>query len=183
MREIAAPTARCVVVDLGSLATMHEQRLVADAVLAALWSRRFSREPVLVVIDEAHNICASDPVDALSRISTERTVQIAAEGRKYGRYLLASTQRPGKVHENVVSQCDNLLLMRMNAASDLRELERLFSFVPAGLMAGATTFGMGQALVSGRVFPPGAGYVQMGARVSREGGADIPLEWAQPRLP
>ena len=182
-REIAAPTARCVVVDLGSLATMHEQRLVADAVLAALWSRRFSREPVLVVLDEAHNICASDPVDALARISTERTVQIAAEGRKYGLYLLASTQRPGKVHENVVSQCDNLLLMRMNAASDLRELERLFSLVPAGLMAGATTFGMGQALVSGRIFPPGAGYVQMGARVSREGGADIPLAWAQPRLP
>ena len=183
LQEIAAPTARCVVVDLGSLATMSEQRLVADAVLAALWSRRLSREPVLVVIDEAHNICASDPVDALSRLSTERAVQIAAEGRKYGLYLLASTQRPGKVHENVVSQCDNLLLMRMNAVSDLRELERLFSFVPPGLMAGATMFGMGQVLVGGRIFPPGAGYVQVGDRVSQEGGADIPLTWARPRLP
>ncbi|WP_426244814.1 ATP-binding protein [Nocardioides sp. LHG3406-4] len=181
LEELAAPTSRCLVVDLGSLGTLHEQRLVADAVLAVLWSRRLSREPVLLVIDEAHNICASDPVDALSRVSTERAVQMAAEGRKYGIYLLASTQRPGKVHENVVSQCDNLLLMRMNAASDLHELQRLFSFVPPGLMAGAATFGMGQALVSGRIFPPGAGYVQMGERVSQEGGADVPLTWARPR--
>ncbi|MGZ5403533.1 MAG: ATP-binding protein [Nocardioides sp.] len=181
LQELAAPTSRCLVVDLGSLHTMEEQRLVADAVLAALWERRLAREPVLVVIDEAHNICASDPVEPLSKVSTERAVQIAAEGRKYGLYLLVSTQRPGKVHENVVSQCDNLLLMRMNAASDLLELNRLFSVVPPGMMAGATTFGMGQVLVSGRIFPPGSGYVQMGARVSQEGGADIPLTWAQPR--
>ncbi|WP_051264867.1 ATP-binding protein [Nakamurella lactea] len=181
LQEIAAPTSRCTVVDLGSLPTMEEQRLVADAVLAALWKRRHAREPVLVVIDEAHNICSADPVEPLSKVSTERAVQIAAEGRKYGLYLLVSTQRPGKVHENVVSQCDNLLLMRMNAASDLAELNRLFSVVPPGMMAGATTFAMGQALVSGRIFPAGAAYVQMGARVSQEGGADIPVSWAEPR--
>lgn len=181
LQEIARPTSRCIVVDLGSLATIGEQRVVSEAVLNALWARRHAREPVLVVIDEAHNICAADPGDPVSRICTERAVQIAAEGRKYGLYLLVSTQRPGKVHENVVSQCDNLVLMRMNGASDVRELERLFSFVPPGLMAGVTTFGMGQALVSGRIFPPGSGYVQMGARLSQEGGSDIPLTWATPR--
>jgi uncharacterized protein len=183
LEELAAPTARCIVVDLGSLATLPEQRLVADAVLAALWRRRHSRDPVLVVIDEAHNVCAADPSDPVSGISTERAVQMAAEGRKYGLYMLVSTQRPGKVHENVVSQCDNLVLMRMNGAFDVRELERLFSFVPPGLMAGATTFGMGQALVSGRLFPTGSCYVQMGDRLSQEGGADIPLTWAQPPVP
>ena len=84
-----------------------------------------------------------------------------------------------KVHENVVSQCDNLLLMRMNSEADLADLGRLLSFVPSGLMAGATSFGMGQALVAGRLVPQ-ATYVQMGERVSEEGGADVPTTWAGP---
>ena len=113
----------------------------------------------------------------MSLLSTERAVQIAAEGRKYGLYLLTSTQRPNKVHENVVSQCDNLLLMRMNSQADVADMSRLLSFVPPGLMAGATSFGMGQALVAGRLMPRAA-YVKMGARITEEGGADVPDTWA-----
>jgi uncharacterized protein len=183
LQELNDPTSRCLVVDLGSLATLEEQRTVADAVLGTLWSLRRTRQPVLVVIDEAHNICAAEPQHAVSRITTERAVQIAAEGRKYGLYLLVSTQRPNKVHENVVSQCDNLLLMRMNSMADVTDLTRLFSFVPPGLMAGAPSFGLGQALVAGRLFPQGGAYVQMGDRVSQEGGADIPTTWASVRTP
>ena len=97
-------------------------------------------------------------------------------------YLLTSTQRPGKVHEEIVSQCDNLLLMRMNSEADLSDLGRLFSFVPTGLMAGATSFGLGQALIGGRVFPR-SGYVQMGRRVTHEGGVDVPATWAETRPP
>ena len=59
-------------------------------------------------------------------------MRIAAEGRKFGLYLLTSTQRPQKVHPNVVSQCDNLVLMRMNSAADLAYAREVFSFVPAG---------------------------------------------------
>ncbi len=113
---------------------------------AAPSATRSQREPCLVVIDEAHNVCAAEPADPVSRIATHRTVQIAAEGRKYGLYLLVSTQRPNKVHENVVSQCDNLLMMRMNSHADLADLGRLFSFVPPGLLAGAPSFRMGQVL-------------------------------------
>jgi len=178
--ELRDPTARCTVVDLGSLGTAAEQQLVAQAVLSALWRSRHSREPCLVVVDEAHNICSADPRDEVGRLSTDTAVQIAAEGRKYGLYLLTSTQRPNKVHENVVSQCDNLLLMRMNSEADLTDLGRLFSFVPPGLIAGATSFRMGQALVAGRVLPHAA-YVQVGRRVSEEGGADVPAAWATPR--
>ncbi len=178
--ELRNPTARCTVVDLGSLGTVGEQRLVAHAVLSTLWGTRHEREPCLVVIDEAHNICSAEPPDPVSALSTEQAVQIAAEGRKYGLYLLVSTQRPYKVHENVVSQCDNLILMRMNSRADLVDLGRLFSFVPDGLMAGATSFGLGQALVGGRIFPR-SGYVQMGRRVTHEGGADIPTTWADAR--
>ena len=47
-------------------------------------------------------------------------------------------------------------------------------------MAGAVRFGQGQSLVAGRLASHPS-YVQMGARVTREGGADIPLTWAEPR--
>ena len=111
----------------------------------------------------------------------DRLIQIAAEGRKYGLYVLVSTQRPNKVHENVVSQCDNLVLMRLNSAADAAFTQATFSFVPPGLMAGAPSFGLGQALVAGRLFPQGSTYVQMGDRVSQEGGADVPTTWASVR--
>lgn len=56
----------------------------------------------------------------------------------------------------------------------------MLSFVPEGLMAGATSFRMGQALVAGKLLPQAA-YVQMGERVSEEGGADVPATWAAPQ--
>lgn len=175
--EIRSPTSRCTVVDLGSLDSAREQQVVAGAVLSALWETRAARQPCLVVVDEAHNVCPDAPQDELSRLGTERAVQIAAEGRKYGLYLLTSTQRPQKVHENVVSQCDNLLLMRMNSEADLADLARTFSFVPPGLVAGATSFRMGQALVAGKLLPQAA-YVRMGERITVEGGSDVPTTWA-----
>ncbi|MFD1504646.1 ATP-binding protein [Georgenia yuyongxinii] len=177
--ELRHPTARCLVVDLGSLGSPQEQRLVAAAVLATLWEQRLRHRPCLVVVDEAHNICPADPPDELTRIAADHAVQIAAEGRKFGLYMLTSTQRPHKVDENVVSQCDNLLLMRMNSAADLGDLAQLFSFVPPGLFAGATAFRMGHALVAGRIVPQPA-YVRMGERISEEGGADVPATWAVP---
>ena len=101
--ELRDPTARCTVVDLGSLGTAAEQRLVAQAVLSTLWRSRHSREPCLVVVDEAHNICSADPRDEVGRLSTDTVVQIAAEGRKYRLYLLTSTQRLNKVPPGLVA--------------------------------------------------------------------------------
>ena len=173
---------RCTVVDLGSLATVGEQRLVAQAVLATLWDLKAQRVPCLLVVDEAHNILPAHSGDPLTRLSADRAVQIAAEGRKYGLYLLCSTQQPHKVHENVVSQCDNLVLMRMNSRADIADLARFFSFVPEGLVSRATTFGMGQALVAGRILPE-PGFVRMGRRITHEGGTDVPAGWAAPRPP
>ena len=85
---------------------------------------------MLIVIDEAHNVCPSDPPDALTALATEYAVRIAAEGRKFGVYLLVCTQRPQKVQENVISQCDNLVLMRMASEADLGYTGDLLGFAP-----------------------------------------------------
>ena len=170
----AAP--RCLVVDLGSLATREEQALAAGAVLERLWRRRARREPVAIVIDEAHNVCPAEPGDPLTALATEDAVRIAGEGRKFGLYMIVVTQRPQKVHDNVLSQCDNLVLMRMNSAADLGHVAKVFSFVPPGLIDRAGTFAQGEALVAGKIASHPA-LIRFGARITEEGGADV-AGWA-----
>ena len=142
--DLADPDIRCLVADLGSLDSPAERSLAAGAVLEQLWSRRAEREPVVIVIDEAHNVCPARPSDPLDVLTTDTIVRIAGEGRKFGLYLILVTQRPQKVHENVLSQCDNLVLMRMNSAADLAHLAEFFSFVPPGLIDRATTLRPGR---------------------------------------
>jgi DNA helicase HerA-like ATPase len=175
--ELQEPTSRCLIVDLGSLDTIHEQRLISETVLSTLWRNRSLRQPCLIVIDEAHNVCPRQPGDTVTALATNYASLIAAEGRKFGLYLLTSTQRPQKVHDEVLSQCDNLLLMRMNSEADLGHLSDAFSFVPDSLIQRATTFRQGESLVAGKVVSHPL-YVRFGQRLSQEGGADIPTSWA-----
>jgi DNA helicase HerA-like ATPase len=173
------PDVRCLVVDLGSLPTREEQALVAEAVLRGLWERRLDRRPVLAVLDEAHNVCPAVPGDPLTALATEHAVRIAGEGRKFGIYMLVATQRPQKVHEHVISQCDNLILMRLNSAADSAFIAELFGFAPPGLIGLATDFGLGEALVAGKVASHPA-VMRFGSRVAREGGGDVDAGWARP---
>ena len=163
---------RCLVVDLGSLGTRDEQSLVAASVLEHLWRRRAERKPVAIVIDESHNVCPARPDDPLTALATEDAIRIAGEGRKFGLYLIVVTQRPQKVHENVVSQCDNLVLMRMNSTADLGHVGEVFSFVPPGLIDRAAIFRQGEALVAGKISSHPA-LIRFGARITEEGGADV----------
>jgi DNA helicase HerA-like ATPase len=172
---------RAVVVDLGSLPTPEEQSLVAATVLGDLWRRRSERRPVLVVIDEAHNVCPAQPLDRLTAISTDHAIRIAAEGRKFGLYLLVSTQRPQKIPENVLSQADNLVLLRLNSRADAAFVQSVFSFVPPGLIGRSASFRQGEALIAGKISPVPA-LLRFGARTSQEGGADVPATWAAPHF-
>ena len=171
---------RCVVIDLGSLPTREEQSLVAAAVLGDLWRRRQERKPVLVVIDEAHNVCPAEPPDQLVAVAAEHAIRIAAEGRKFGLYLLVSTQRPQKIAGNVLSQADNLVLMRLNSLADAAFTAAAFSFVPPSLIERSVIFRQGEALIAGRISPQPA-LLRFGARISEEGGADVPATWAAGR--
>jgi DNA helicase HerA-like ATPase len=170
--------ARATVVDLSSLDTQEEQALAAAAVLRDLWSRRAERRPALVVVDEAHNLCPSGPAIPLAEEARELLVRIAGEGRKYGLHLLLVTQRPEKLEPNALTQCDNLLLLRLNGAADVARLAAAFSFVPPALIAEAPTFAKGEALFAGPVVarPTRAKFE---GRLSPEGGGDVPTDWAR----
>jgi hypothetical protein len=138
-------SARCVVVDLGSLPTREEQSLVAAVVLGDLWRRRAERRPVLIVIDEAHNVCPAEPLDPL-----------------------------------VLSQADSLVLLRLNSLADAAFAQAVFSFVPPGLIQRSATFRQGEGLIARKISPEPA-LLRFGARITEEGGADVPATWASPR--
>ena len=171
---------RCLVVDSGTLASPAEQSIVAIAVLGHLWRQRHARQPVLIVIDEAHNICPQEPADNLEAAATGHAIKIAGEGRKYGLYLLVATQRPGKIHANVLSQCENLILMKMNSASDLAHISQIFSQAPGTFLDQSPHFAQGECLLAGKmVRNPTFGRFE--GRYSEEGGTDVPTSWATPR--
>lgn len=172
--EVVDARPDAMVMDLGGFRFAEEPAAAALAVLDRLWHTRANRSPVLVVIDEAHNICPAEPSTPLERAVVDRLVQIAAEGRKYGLWLLLSTQRPSKIHPQVLSQCDNLALMRTNSPADLEHIARFFGATPRPLLDTATTASLGQAIFSG-AFAPLPGRAQVGARLTPEGGADVPV--------
>lgn len=172
------PRPRAAVIDLGGFDHPREPLVVAMELLDHLWARRHQHEPVLLVIDEAHNICPSNPTDPLAEATTSRVIQLANEGRKYGIWLLLCSQRPSRIHESVLAQCDNLALMRMNSPGDLSQLERVFGFAPAEMLRVAPGFRKGECLMAG-TFAAAPAFVQIRSRRTREGGSDVQV----PRRP
>lgn len=165
---------RATVLDLSGFSDPLEPLAVSLEVLEHLWTHRTERVPTLVVIDEAHNLCAAEPTSAIQERVTARITQIAAEGRKYGLWLLLSTQRPSKIHPQVLSQCDNLALMRMNSRADLDELATVFGFVPPAMLAASPHFHQGEMLLAG-AFVPAPTLARVGPRQTFEGGSDVPV--------
>ena len=170
--DVVDERADATVIDLGGFSTPLEPKAAALALLDHLWNNRNERVGRLIVIDEAHNLCSPDPVTEVDRLLTERIVQIAAEGRKYGLWLLLSTQRPSKVHPNALSQCDNLGLMKMTSPRDLDDLGQYFGYAPHELLARSATFAQGQALFAGG-FTKAPAVVQVAQRLTEEGGSDV----------
>ncbi|MGW9630595.1 ATP-binding protein [Agromyces sp. NPDC055520] len=160
------------VLDLGGFSTPDQHLVVALSVLDELWARREERRPVLLVIDEAHNLCSPALTSPLAVAVRERLVQIAAEGRKFGLWLLLSTQRPSKVSPGIISQCDNLALMKMSSPVDLDGLATYFGYAPTALIARSPWFRQGEALFAGG-FVPAPTLLSMNARLTPEGGSDV----------
>ena len=127
------------VVDISSLRSDHARNLVVLATLRAMWhvarrqwwqrhlsGQQYVRTPFFVVVDEAHHLCPHErPDGALANRVRDALVEFAAEGRKYGLWLVIGTQRPTRLHSSVLFESSNLLLMRTTSPADLDALQRL----------------------------------------------------------
>jgi hypothetical protein len=173
------PDWRAAIADLGEIPSPEERSAIVAQILTGLWARRGLKQPVLIVIDEAHNVCPQSATDTNQALAIEVTARIAAEGRKYGLFLLLATQSPRKLNANVLSQCENLLLMKTNSIADVGHLAEVFSQVPSGLIGQATGFTLGEGLAAGRISPTPQLF-RGGRRLSPEGGADLDTTWAEP---
>ncbi|HSF97141.1 MAG TPA: ATP-binding protein [Ornithinibacter sp.] len=166
------------VLDLGGFEDPAEPLSICLEVVDRLWAEREGRVPTLLVIDEAHNLCRADPGNPVAQLLLERLIQLAAEGRKSGLWLLLSSQRPSKIHPQILSQCDNLMLMRMNSPDDIVELSRTFGFAPQAMLHASTGFVQGEALLAGG-FAPVPMLGRMRQRLTHEGGSDVAVPLAQ----
>ena len=68
----------------------------------------------------------------------------------------------------MLSQCDNLLLMRMNFETDLGYLRDTFSFFVPWSYPPSSTFQLGETLVAGKSLHPT--YVKFGSRIFKKDG-------------
>ena len=90
------------------------------------WTAPQKRHPIALVCDEAHLYIPERSLsDATGDVSVEIFERIAKEGRKYGIGLVVVSQRPSEVNPTVLSQCNNLVAMRLTNGKDQAVIRRL----------------------------------------------------------
>ncbi|MEI8120437.1 MAG: ATP-binding protein [bacterium] len=105
------------------------------------------RQPLLVVLDEAHAYLKAGE-DSIS----SRTVQaIAKEGRKHGVGLLLVTQRPSELDETVLSQCGSVVALRMTNSNDKGHVSAAMQDELREMADVLSSLRTGEAIVSGEM--------------------------------
>jgi len=114
------------------------------------WTPVENRHPVALFCDEAHlyipERAARAGVDDISVGIFER---LAKEGRKYGVGLVVISQRPSEVNRTVLSQCNNVIAMRLTNGDDQRVIRRLLPDSLGGFGDLLPVLDVGEALVVG----------------------------------
>ena len=79
------------------------------------------------MIDEAHEFLPSEGTTA----ATDALIQVIREGRQPGVSLVLATQQPGKIHSDVMTQCDLVLSHRLTSKLDINALNNVMqSYLP-----------------------------------------------------
>lgn len=90
------------------------------------WTKPEDRHPIAMLCDEAHlYIPERASADSSDAVSVEIFERIAKEGRKYGIGLVVISQRPSEVNRTVLSQCNNVVAMRLTNGDDQNVIRRL----------------------------------------------------------
>ncbi len=149
--------------------------LMVSKVLDQLWrqaTRRGLDRPVFVVLEEAHNLVPGGASGREGGRAAGLVRRIAAEGRKFGVFLVLVTQRPGKVHPDTLSQCGSQIVMRLTNPDDQSAIRRASESVSEALLADLPGLNVGEAVVLGPLVRVPV-MVKVTGRRSAEGGADI----------
>lgn len=103
------------------------------------------------IFDEAHKYISEKYEDNIVDYSKMfRTV--AKEGRKFGVFLILSSQRPGELSKTVLSQCNNFILHRIRNNIDLDQMRKSIPYLNDGQLNRLSFLRTGVALIVGDSF-------------------------------
>ncbi len=110
------------------------------------------RRPIVLVFEEAHNYIPAEPAEQgnFARIAIER---IAKEGRKYGVSAVVVSQRPRDLSPTVLSQCNNVIAMRISNPDDQTYVSKIVSDQFASLISMLPVLRPGESFVIGDSVP------------------------------
>ena len=130
------------------------QSTIASIVLESLFNERANLTnkipPFQVVLEEAHNFIPSRQEGAGGTPSLQTVRKLITEGRKFGTGLLIISQRPSRLDETILAQCNSFLVLRLVNPKDksfIRSVMENLSETDANILQ---SFGLGQGIVSGQ---------------------------------
>lgn len=180
---------RCTVLQLSDI-EQNEQQVVVATLLRRVNKARVSTVrqeaeptsdhylpyPVFTLLEEAHRFAPAGQ----TVVSTNVLKQILSEGRKFGVGIGLITQRPGKLDQDVLSQCMTQIIMRIVNPIDQDTVAKSVEGAGRQLLDELPALTKGQAVISGvGVNTPVMCRVR--SRITRHGGEtfDAPAEWAK----
>ncbi|HEX8148839.1 MAG TPA: ATP-binding protein [Pyrinomonadaceae bacterium] len=184
---------RCTVLQLSDI-EQNEQQVVVATLLRRVNKARMatvrgeSQEgtdshlpyPVFTLLEEAHRFAPAGQ----TVVSTNILKQILSEGRKFGVGIGLITQRPGKLDQDVLSQCMTQVIMRIVNPVDQDTVAKSVEGAGRQLLNELPALTKGQAVISGvGVNTPVMCRVR--ERITKHGGEtfDAPTEWARWHAP
>jgi DNA helicase HerA-like ATPase len=132
--------------------------------------------PVFILLEEAHRYAPAGQ----QVVSTNVLKTILSEGRKFGVGIGMITQRPGKLDQDVLSQCMTQFIMRIVNPIDQQTIASSVEGAGRRLLDELPALTKGQVIVSGvAVNTPVLCAVRQ--RITEHGGEtiDAPAEWEQ----
>lgn len=130
------------------------QTTIASVVLEALYEHRANLSsripPFLTLIEEAHTFIPSAREGASDVPSLETIRKVITEGRKFGTGLLLVSQRPSRVDETILAQCNSFLILRLVNPRDQNYVKQIMENLDEKDARMLPGFGPGQGVVSGQ---------------------------------
>ncbi len=133
--------------------------------------------PIVVVLEEAHRF--APPKTYEETWSREIISKIAAEGRKFGVFLIAITQRPSKIDSDLLSQCQSQIISRIVNPRDQDAVRDASEQLSQDLLDNLPALNPGEVVVVGPLAPAPV-MIRVRDRVLDYAGADIDVvrEWS-----
>jgi DNA helicase HerA-like ATPase len=103
-------------------------------------------------VEEAHTfIPSSREGSTQDAVSLPIVRRIITEGRKFGTGLMLISQRPSRLDETIVSQCNSFLILRLVNPNDQRFVRTIMENLTEADARMIPNFGPGQGIISGQV--------------------------------